>query len=206
MEDSVVDRFHTGPMKHLFDRKYTVRNYPGSGNNWAEGYFTHGRKYHERIEETIRQAVEECNNLHGFLVLHSVGGGTGSGLGSYILNILEENYCNIDRYVKINYNSFKGKSNILSLGFKCSVCCRFATCVYPNGTEDVITCPYNMTLTTKNLIDYATCVFPIENRSLLEIVNHQCNQKCSTHSARKNLTPFEDMNSIIVNMLLHITW
>lgn len=97
MEDSVVSRFHTGPLQHLFDRKCTIRNYPGSGNNWAEGYFTHGNKYQDIIQETVRRSVEECDSLHGFLIMHSAGGGTGSGLGSYILENLEDEYSNIDR-------------------------------------------------------------------------------------------------------------
>jgi hypothetical protein len=28
--------------------------------------------------------VEACDSLQGFMLLHSLGGGTGSGLGSYI--------------------------------------------------------------------------------------------------------------------------
>lgn len=99
MEDSVVDRFQKGPLRHLFDKRCIVKNYPGSGNNWGEGYFTHGRKYHEQIEDTIRRTVEHCNSMHGFLLMHSVGGGTGSGLGSYILEMLEEQYSDIDRYL-----------------------------------------------------------------------------------------------------------
>lgn len=84
-------------MKHLFDKKCTVRNYPGSGNNWAEGYLTHGVNYRDKIENAIRRTAECCNNLHGFLLLHSAGGGTGSGLGSYILELLEDDFDNIDK-------------------------------------------------------------------------------------------------------------
>lgn len=85
---------------------------------------------------------------------------------------------------------------------------RFVTCVYPTGTEDVITCPYNMMLTTKCLIDYATCVFPVENRSLLDIVKLQRQEKNSTDTQNHvaKCSPFQDMNTIIVNMLLHLTW
>lgn len=84
---------------------------------------------------------------------------------------------------------------------------RFVVCVYPTGTEDVITCPYNMLLSTNQLLEHASCVFPIENRSLLEIVNKQWNSKHSTETANFLLgcRPFQDMNSIVVNMLLHLT-
>lgn len=99
MEDSVVDRFHTGSLKSLFDKSCTVKNYPGSGNNWGEGYFTHGSEYRTKIEASIREAVEKCNCLVGFLLMYSMGGGTGSGLGSYVLQLLEELFPKIDRWV-----------------------------------------------------------------------------------------------------------
>lgn len=88
-----------------------------------------------------------------------------------------------------------------------SFVCRFVTCVYPNGTEDVITCPYNMALATKSLTDHATCVFPVENRQLLDIVNKQRSQKecADTLNYIIKCKPFQDMNTVVVNMLLHLT-
>lgn len=85
--------------------------------------------------------------------------------------------------------------------------CRFVTCVYPIGTEDVITCPYNMTLATKFLTEHASCVFPVENRTLLEIVERQMNNKHSSDTVNYvyGCKPYQDMNTVIVNMLLHLT-
>lgn len=73
--------------------------------------------------------------------------------------------------------------------------------------QDVITAPYNALLATQELINYATCVFPIENQSLLDICNSQLNKKDNMHQIMYNnlCKPFQDMNSIIVNMLLHLT-
>lgn len=73
-------------------------------------------------------------------------------------------------------------------------------CVYPNGTEDVITCPYNMAFATAQLREYASCVFPIENRALLDILSKQ---QTRVPSFGKH---FQDMNNIVGNMLLHLTW
>ncbi|XP_034934239.1 tubulin epsilon chain-like isoform X2 [Chelonus insularis] len=144
MEDSVVSRFKRGPLRNLFDQSCTITNYPGSGNNWAVGYHTHGRLYKNKIQNVIRKSAEKCDSLHGFLLMHSVGGGTGSGLGTATLNFLEDDYPNINK---------------------------FLSSVYPTETSDVITAPYNK------------------------------NQ--SSHNISKK--PFKDMNSIIVNMLLHLT-
>lgn len=75
--------------------------------------------------------------------------------------------------------------------------------MYPIGTEDVITCPYNMGFATKELLENATCVFPVENRALLDIVARQA--KTQLGDSNFVSTPFDEMNNIIVNMLLHVT-
>ncbi|KAI4500990.1 hypothetical protein M0802_003793 [Mischocyttarus mexicanus] len=180
MEDSVVARFQHGPLRELFNKTCTVTNYPGSANNWATGYYTHGIEYHDRIEDVIRQSVEMCDCLGGFFLLHSVGGGTGSGLGTATLTMLNDNYPHIDRYV---------------------------SSIYPTGMEDVITAPYNTLLATKELIEHATCVFPAENKELLKMCETQIRNKDNMDQANFNALclPFQDMNSIIVNMLLHLT-
>lgn len=41
-------------------------------------------------QETLRRHMEGCDALQGFQVLHSLGGGTGSGLGSLLLSKLRE--------------------------------------------------------------------------------------------------------------------
>jgi len=46
----------------------------------------------------LQRSAERCDQLHGFLCLFSLGGGTGSGLGSAVLGILEENFPFIERY------------------------------------------------------------------------------------------------------------
>lgn len=181
MEDSTVAKFRNGPLKSLFDQTCTVTNYPGSGNNWAVGHLTHGKVYHEKIQETIRTTAERCDNLHGFILMHSVGGGTGSGLGTAVLNILEDQYPHIDRFVNG---------------------------IYPGEvTQDVITAPYNVLLSTNELIKKATCVFPADNGALLDICQSQNVKKNNVDQIKYNSTgtPFQDMNSIIVNMLLHLT-
>lgn len=97
MEDGVVSRFKNGPHRFLFDEKFIISNYPGSGNNWAEGYCFHGPNYEDKIMNGICRLVDKCDSLQGFLLMFSVGGGTGSGVGSYILKLLADRYPLIDR-------------------------------------------------------------------------------------------------------------
>lgn len=98
METSVILRYKTGYLQDLFDDTCIITHYPGSGNNWAEGHCNYGPMFETTILTSIKKAVEKCDSLHGFLLMFSTGGGTGSGLGTYILKLLEDNYPNIDRF------------------------------------------------------------------------------------------------------------
>jgi tubulin epsilon len=64
----------------------------------AEGFHTHGSEYSEKILNILQRSAEQCDQLHGFLCLFSLGGGTGSGLGSSMLSILEDNFPHVERY------------------------------------------------------------------------------------------------------------
>merc|ERR1712217_878832 len=77
--------------------------------------------------DRLRKLVDNCDNVQGFVVNHSVGGGTGSGLGALILERIAVDY--------------RKKSK---LGFE----------VYPSPT--ISTCvvePYNALLTTHWVLD-----------------------------------------------------
>ena len=69
--------------------------------------------------------MEECDSLQSFFLTHSLGGGTGSGFGTYILGLLEEHYPEVYRYF---YNI------------------RFTTSIFPNNDDHVVTSPYNSML------------------------------------------------------------
>jgi len=42
----------------------------------------------------IDREADGCDSLEGFSLIHSISGGTGSGLGSYILEKINERYPN----------------------------------------------------------------------------------------------------------------
>lgn len=64
-------------------------------------------------------------------------GGTGSGLGTRVLSLLEEEFPEV---------------------------CRIVTAVYPSAEDDVITSPYNSVLAMRELTEHADCVLPVENQ------------------------------------------
>ncbi len=56
----------------------------GAGNSWASGY-AQGEKFQEDIMDMIDREADGSESLEGFVILHSIAGGTGSGLGSFLL-------------------------------------------------------------------------------------------------------------------------
>jgi tubulin epsilon len=78
-----------GPLRTLFDPRSILTDVSGAGNNWAHGYHIYGPQYQDQILEMIRYEAEQCDSLQGFFLMHSLGGGTGSGLGSYLLTLLQ---------------------------------------------------------------------------------------------------------------------
>lgn len=87
--------------------------------------------------------MEHCDSLQSFFLLHSLGGGTGSGLGSYILGLLEDEFPEIFR---------------------------FTASVFPSENDDVVTSPYNSLFSLYEIMKHADCSLPIDNQALLNIV------------------------------------
>ncbi len=57
-------------------------------NNFPKGHYTIAREIIDFSLDRIRKLAENCISLQGFLVLQAVGGGRGSGLGSFLLERL----------------------------------------------------------------------------------------------------------------------
>eukprot|EP00056_Hartaetosiga_gracilis_P021647 m.25557 g.25557 ORF g.25557 m.25557 type:complete len:463 (+) comp9191_c0_seq1:230-1618(+) len=184
MEEGVVNEVLRGPLRGLFQDHQTVTSVSGSGNNWAVGYYTYGQSHRESILETVRVAAEQCDCLQSFLFLHSMGGGTGSGLGTCVLEMLHDEYPSVFRFV---------------------------TAVYPSKDDDVITSPYNSVLAMHQLQLYADCVIPVENQALsdiVEMVDSQTKGKLKKQSAvtgDAKEKSWRRMNNIVANTLLNMT-
>lgn len=62
------------------------------GNNWAKGHYTEGAELVESVLDVVRKESESCDSLQGFQLAHSLGGGTGSGMGTLLLSKIREEY------------------------------------------------------------------------------------------------------------------
>lgn len=69
-----------------------ISGFESAANNFARGYYTNGRELSYTIFERIRKIVDGCPSLAGFIIFHSFGGGTGSGLSSLLIQHLSEEY------------------------------------------------------------------------------------------------------------------
>ncbi|KAF4523606.1 hypothetical protein B566_EDAN014580 [Ephemera danica] len=63
----------------------------GAGNNWATG-FSQGERLEEEIFDIIDREADGSESLEGFVLCHSIAGGTGSGMGSNILEKLTDHF------------------------------------------------------------------------------------------------------------------
>jgi tubulin gamma len=143
----------------------------GAGNNWASG-FSQGQKFHEEVFDIIDREADGSDSLEGFVLTHSIAGGTGSGMGSYILEKLS------DRLV-----SFTFRCTYIQFDFYILCVLRYPKklvqtySVFPNqetsgemlsgiGVSDVVVQPYNSLLTLKRLTRCADCVVVLDNTAL----------------------------------------
>lgn len=84
LEPGVLDGIRSGPIGRLFHPEDFIHGQSGAGNNWAKGYYTEGAELIDHVMDVIRRKSERCDCLQGFQMVHSLGGGTGSGMGSLL--------------------------------------------------------------------------------------------------------------------------
>lgn len=69
----------------MFHPDYLISGKEDAANNFARGRYTIGKEIIDLALDKIRKLADNCTGLQGFMVTQSVGGGTGSGLGSLLL-------------------------------------------------------------------------------------------------------------------------
>lgn len=85
------------------------------GNNWAKGHYTEGAELIESVLDVVRKEAENCDCLQGFQLAHSLGGGTGSGMGTLLISKIREEYPDRITSTFSVYPSPKVKNNTRSI-------------------------------------------------------------------------------------------
>ena len=113
------------------------------GNNWAKGHYTEGAELIDSVLDVCRKEAESCDCLQGFQLSHSLGGGTGSGMGTLLISKLREEYP--DRIMMT-----------------------FSVIPSPKVSDTVVE-PYNATLSIHQLVENADECVMIDNEALYDI-------------------------------------
>ena len=92
LEPGTMDMIRGGPLANLFRPDNLIYGQSGAGNNWAKGHYTEGADLVDRVVDVLRKEAEGCDCMQGFQLTHSLGGGTGSGLGSLLIAYIKEEY------------------------------------------------------------------------------------------------------------------
>mmetsp|Transcript_5394 Transcript_5394/g.16503 ORF Transcript_5394/g.16503 Transcript_5394/m.16503 type:complete len:464 (+) Transcript_5394:141-1532(+) len=143
LEPGVIDSVRASQYGGLFRPDNFVFGASGAGNNWAKGHYTEGAEMVDSVLDVIRKEVENTDCMQGFQLCHSLGGGTGSGLGTLLLSKIRESYP--DRMM-----------------------CTFSVVPSPKVSDTVVE-PYNATLSIHQLVENADEVFCIDNEALYDI-------------------------------------
>lgn len=93
LEPRVINSIQTGAYRELFNQEnfFVAKEGGGAGNNWASG-FRQGGEHEDHIMEMIDREADGSDSLEGFVLSHSIAGGTGSGMGSFILECLNDHF------------------------------------------------------------------------------------------------------------------
>lgn len=114
----------------------------GAGNNFALGYSVIGPKIEDGVMEVLRKESERCDKLNGIISLASCSGGTGSGVGTFILENI--------------YKTLPSKNLISVL-------------VSPYISGEVVGQNTNMMFTLSKQNDVCDALFLFENESFLNL-------------------------------------
>ncbi|PWN39707.1 tubulin gamma chain [Ceraceosorus guamensis] len=163
LEPRVIGGIMNGTYKNLYNPEniHLSKDGGGAGNNWAQGYAA-GDKIADELIDMVDREADGSESLEGFMLLHSIAGGTGSGLGSFLLERLS------DQYPKKLIQTYS---------------------VFPNSeeTSDVVVQPYNSVLSMKRLIDHADSVVVLDNAQLARIAADRLHLQNPSYSQTNQL-------------------
>lgn len=55
-------------------------------------HYTEGAELVDSVLDVVRKEAEGCDQLQGFQITHSLGGGTGAGMGTLLISKIREEY------------------------------------------------------------------------------------------------------------------
>ncbi|XP_022177811.1 tubulin beta chain-like [Myzus persicae] len=143
LEPGSMDMVRSGEYGQLFRPDNFIFGQSGAGNNWAKGHYAEGAELMDSVFDVIRKEVEACDCLQGFQMTHSLGGGTGAGMGTLMIAKIREEYP--DRMIST-----------------------YSIVPSPKVSDTVVE-PYNTTLSVHQLMENTDQTYCIDNEALYDI-------------------------------------
>jgi len=144
LEPTTINQVRGGDYGKLYHPDQLISGKEDAANNYARGHYTVGKELLDVSLNRIRKLADQCDGLQGFLIFHSVGGGTGSGFSSLLLERLTA-----------DYGSKKTKLDF---------------CVFPSPqVATSVVEPYNTVLATHTLLEHTDCAFVLDNEAIYDI-------------------------------------
>ncbi|ODV64120.1 beta-tubulin [Ascoidea rubescens DSM 1968] len=143
LEPGTIDAVKNSSIGQLFRPDNMIFGQSSAGNVWAKGHYTEGAELVDSVLDVVRREAEGCDSLQGFQITHSLGGGTGSGMGTLLISKIREEYP--DRMMAT-----------------------FSVVPSPKVSDTVVE-PYNATLSVHQLVENSDETFCIDNEALHDI-------------------------------------
>ena len=124
------------------------------------------------MQDIARKEAESCDALQGFQITHSLGGGTGSGMGTLLISkVLNEMlHLAVWTWTFNQYNNIIFWSLWLQIREEYPDRMMLTFSVFPSPkVSDTVVEPYNATLSVHQLVENADEVMVIDNEALYDI-------------------------------------
>ena len=138
---------HQRNESYAFHESSMLYRHGGAGNNWAMGYQMLSGTFLESVVQATRHQLEVMDQPSVFLYLHSIGGGTGSGLGSKCIEVLTDEF-----------------PDMLHLNLV----------IAPYHFGEVVVQYYNTLLSLSHLTQYSDAIIAYENEIAYNLCKHMC--------------------------------
>jgi len=146
LEPGTLDVIKESPLGAGFDPQNMKFGSNGAGNNWAKGHYTEGAEIVEDVIDITRKEAEKGDCVQGFQLFHSLGGGTGSGMGTLLLLKIRDAYPD-------------------------KITCTYSVFPSPKVSDTVVE-PYNAVLSSHQLLENSDETFIVDNEALYNIMHN----------------------------------
>ncbi|CAJ1458324.1 unnamed protein product, partial [Effrenium voratum] len=173
-EPGTMDSVRAGPFGQLFRPDNFVFGQTGAGNNWAKGHYTEGAELIDSVLDVVRKEAEGCDCLQGFQLCHSLGGGTGAGMGTLLISKVREEQGWRRHFSQCASPDARDKACDMLCDTTCDMTCdlrimeTFSVIPSPKVSDTVVE-PYNAVLSFHQLVENSDESFLLDNEALYDI-------------------------------------